>query len=442
MKVAIAADGHHFQSFMKNYDSLHDLGKILQRIKHDNSPDILLMAGDMFDFKKTPTAYVRHYEGEGLMIRVRNILRSFEVPVYAIRGNHEKEEVLRGLEQTVENFHYVKNDWRKFNGVSIYFMDTHYEGGLYEPEVVSQIVKQVASTAVNTDETKILLCHETLAPFDNSLPKKVIGDTAKIFDWVFNGHMHFWNRSTYGLNNVITLPSVLPSKLRFGKYRIEQYTWQCQDEKPKFEKRDSPFGYVILDTERKEVKFCRFVPSRKTVEIAVETTDLTLKEVIKRFRRILDDIKGREDKDSLIILPEIHGDANFITAFVKNVFSDFPDLSVEELRINTTAKIVTASGKVVSPPLLTPEQLFEDIEKELPEIRNRLIEELGTEVEIKVLGRILRNIREYEFLEKIPPRTTTRLENLLGEIISQLEGIEKPETFLDDLKSIIKRVKE
>ena len=115
---------------------------------------------------------------------------------------------------------------------------------------------------------------------------------------------------------------------------------------------------------------------------------------------------------------------------------------MEELRINTASKIVTASGRTISPPLLTPEQVFEDTEKELPDIRRRIVEELGTEVEIKVLGRILRNIREHEFLEKIPPRTTTRLENLLGEIISQLEGIEKPETFEDDLKSIIKRVKE
>jgi len=69
----------------------------------------------MFNFKKTPTAYLRHYEREGLMTRVRKILKEFGTPVYAIRGNHEKEEILTGLKQTGENFHYVKNDWRKFN---------------------------------------------------------------------------------------------------------------------------------------------------------------------------------------------------------------------------------------------------------------------------------------------------------------------------------------
>lgn len=67
MKLAIISDGHLFQSFMQNYDPLLDLKTILQKIK-DNAADALLVAGDMFDFKKTQTAYLRHYEGEGLMI--------------------------------------------------------------------------------------------------------------------------------------------------------------------------------------------------------------------------------------------------------------------------------------------------------------------------------------------------------------------------------------
>ncbi|MDH5266214.1 MAG: metallophosphoesterase [Candidatus Bathyarchaeota archaeon] len=442
MKLAIIADGHLFQGFMKNYDPLRDLKTIMQKISKENAPDMLLMAGDMFDFKKTATAYLRHYEGEGLMISIRNIFQSFGVPVYVIRGNHEKEEVLRSLDQTVENFHYVKNDWREFNGVSIYFMDTHFEGELYEPEVVAQIIRQITSASVKADKTKILLCHETFAPYENSLPKKVIEDVKKIFDWIVNGHMHFWNPSAYGLKNVMTLSSVLPSRVILGKYWIEQYTWQCTDEKPKFEKRDSPFGYTIVDTEKKQVKLHHFTPSRKTVEISVETTNLTLKEVMARFREVLRVIKGREDKDSLVILPEIHGDASFITTFVKDVFKDYAELSIEELRINTTSKIITASGKVISPPLLTPEQLFEDVAGEFQEIRKKLMEELEADIEINILRKILRNIRENELLEKIPSRTTTRLENLLEEIISQLKDIKKTETFEDDFKSIIKRVKE
>lgn len=315
-------------------------------------------------------------------------------------------------------------------------------GELYEPEVVSQIIRQITSTSEKARGIKILLSHETFAPFENSLPKEVIEDAKKIFDWVVNGHMHFWNSSTYGLKNVVTLPSALPSRVIMGKYWTEQYTWSSIDQKPKSEKRDSPFGYVILDTDNQEVKFHPFTPSRKVVEISVETTNLSLKEVIKRFREVLDKIKAREDKDSLIILPEIHGDASFVTMFVKDVFKDYTELSIEELRINTRPKIVTASGKVIPPPRLTPEQVFEDIQREFPEIRKKLMEELETEIDFNVFRKILSSIRENELLEKIPPRTTTRLEFLLNEIISQLKDIEKPETFEDDMKSVIKRVKE
>jgi hypothetical protein len=190
------------------------------------------------------------------------------------------------------------------------------------------------------------------------------------------------------------------------------------------------------------MEFCPFTPSKNIVEISVETTDLTLSEVIRRFRQILEKIREREDKDSLIILPEIHGDANFVTIFIKDVLKDYTDLNLEDLRINTTTKIVTASGKVVSPPVLTPEQLFEDIEKELPELRRKLIAELEVDIDVSVFRKILNDIRGSEILERMPPRTTTRLENLLEILLSELKDIQEPETFEDDSKSIIKRVKE
>ena len=110
MRLAIIGDGHLFQSFMSSYDPLNDLKIVLEKVKSEN-PDALLMAGDMFDVKKTPGTFLRHYEGEGLTITVRQILRNFGLPIFSIRGNHEKEEVLRGLTQTVENFHYKNNEW-------------------------------------------------------------------------------------------------------------------------------------------------------------------------------------------------------------------------------------------------------------------------------------------------------------------------------------------
>jgi hypothetical protein len=149
-----------------------------------------------------------------------------------------------------------------------------------------------------------------------------------------------------------------------------------------------------------------------------------------------------EDRDSLIVLPEVFGEASFVTTFIKDVLRDYTDLNLEDLRINTTPKIITASGKAITAPLLTPEQVFTELEKELPKISEKLQAELQMDIDSTKLRKILDNIRNNELLEKVPPRTTTRLENLLDIISPELMSAEKPETYEDDLKSIVKRVKE
>ena len=53
---------------------------------------------------KTETIYLRHYEGEGHMVKIREIFRIFGKPMYAIRGNHDKDEILKGLEQYSQKF--------------------------------------------------------------------------------------------------------------------------------------------------------------------------------------------------------------------------------------------------------------------------------------------------------------------------------------------------
>jgi predicted phosphodiesterase len=442
MKLAVIADGHLFQSFMRNYDPLNDFKIALEKIKNENAPDALLMAGDMFDVKKTPGTYLRHYEGEGLTISIREILKKFGLPIFAIRGNHEREEVLKGLTQTVENFHYKNNEWEILDHVTIYFMGSHFEGDFYEPEAVAGIIQQLSAPTKTLKRSKLLLCHETFAPLPNCLPAIVIKDAKKTFDWILNGHMHFWSERAYRLEKVVTLPALLPSKVVLGKYWVEQFRWRHTTDEPELEKRDSPYGYTVLDTEKGLIEFCPFHPSKKIVEVSIEATGLTLGEAIKRFRSVLEKIRTMEDKDTFIILPEVYGEASFVTTFIKDIFKDYTDLNLEDLRINTTPKITTASGKVVTPPLLTPEQVFTELEKELPNISDKLKSELQMDIEPAKLKTILNNIRKNELLEKIPPRTTTRLENLLDVIILELKDFEKPETYEDNLKNIVKRVKE
>jgi len=444
MKIAFISDAHLFQTFMENYDSLSDFERALNEMKQ-KQPDLILMAGDMFDYKKTATTYLRHYEGEGLMIRVRRILKKIKTPIYAIRGNHEKEEVLIGLEQTVDNFHYVKNDWVDFNGTSIYFMDTHFSGELYEPSVVSQILQQVVSSippARKVSRTRIILTHETFAPFTNSLPREIINKISKVFTWVVNGHMHMWNPKAYGLKNVISLPALLPSRVVLGKYWMEKYEWKNEEDKPKLLTQESPFGYVLLDVESGKLQFYPFIPSKKIVEVSIDVTNLSIKNVIDRFKEVLEKIKKRKDKDALIILPEIHGYASFMTSFIDGICREYPELNIGELRNNTTPKMITPSGKIISPPTLNVEELFANVKEEVLKMADSLSEKVGFEVTPEIVKKILDGLYETELLEKPPSRTTTRLENLFGEFLSKIPGIDKPETFEDNLKDLIKKVKE
>jgi hypothetical protein len=323
-------------------------------------------------------------------------------------------------------------------------MDTHFEGELYEPPVISQILQKVISSislTENIGKMKIILTHETFAPFNNSLPKGIIEEISKIFTWVINGHMHMWDSKAYGLKNVITLPSLLPSRVVLGRYWMEKYDWESIANKPKLLTQESPFGYVLLDIEAGKIEFYPFIPSRKIVEISIDVTNLSIKNVIDRFKRVLDEIKERKDKDSLIILPELHGYTSFVTSFVEEVFKRYPELSIEELRNNAIPKIITSSGKIISPPTLNVEEMFTNVREELLQMVSDLSEKTGIEITSEMVKKIFEALSETELLEKPPARTMTRVEILFNEILSKIPNIDKPEAFEVHLKDLIKRVK-
>ena len=64
-----------------------------------HKPGLLLIAGDIFDYRKTLRTYVRRYEGEGYTMEIRKLLQDFDKPIYAVRENHERD-----LENHVGNY--------------------------------------------------------------------------------------------------------------------------------------------------------------------------------------------------------------------------------------------------------------------------------------------------------------------------------------------------
>jgi len=448
VKIAVISDAHLFQTFTQNYDSVKDFERAIEEIKSTVAPDMLFLAGDIFDYKKTESIYVRHYEGEGQMMRVRQIFEKFGRPVYAIRGNHDKEEILKGLEQTVKNFHYVRNDVKNFGEFSVCFMDSFYETGGYGTESLERmqsLLKEAVAKGKQWKNPLILLCHETFAPYDNAVPDSAVKLLKKNFDLVLDGHMHLWNQNTYDSSNIICLPSLLPSKIAKGKYSGEQYEWNSTDTIFATKVLDSPFGYVVVDTQSNKSEPHSFTPSKKIIEVSLDVTGLSLEESRKRLRTVLTEIYKRDDKGSLIVLPELRGSISFSPLYLEDIRDDFPELYVETIRYEKATLSTGFQPQVVSAPTLTVEQLYEKMKSEIPNLLTE-IRAKGVKLEGKVLEAILDELLAKELIEKSAsiPQTRTRLQMILSPVIEELgKGLElkKPSNLEDNMMSLLKMVR-
>lgn len=448
MKIAIISDAHLFQTFVEDYDSVKDLEKAIELIKTKTDPDMLFLGGDMFDYKKTETIYLRHYEGESYMMKIRKIIENFGKPVYAIKGNHDKEEILKGLEQTVDNFHYAKNDVKNFGKFAVCFMDSFYETGGYGATIVNDIedlLEKALSKLHKWNNTSILLCHETFAPYDSAIPDNLVEIIKKNFDLVINGHMHLWNPKTYNSDHLVCLPSLLPSKIAKGKYSMEKYDWL--PDKSKFEKNEtvSPFGYVTLDTKTKTVQLHQLTPSKRIVQITLDVSGLSLEESRKRMKKMFSEINERADKTSLIVLPELKGESSFSPLHIDGIKEDFPDLHIESIRYQEITLKTTFESKTLSRPILTIEQLHEEMIKETPAIRKE-IKAKGIEIDEKALRTLLKELLYEEIISKSSStqQTRTRIRNVLSPTIEALGNSVKhrrPENFEDNLGSLLKMVR-
>jgi predicted phosphodiesterase len=309
VRILFVSDAHIFQTPAVGYDPIPDFKKACE-LMIELHPDIVVFAGDMFDYKRSVSSFVRWFEGEERMISVRPLLEKLGAEIYAIRGNHEREEILRGIAQTVKNFRYVADGNLPLDGVQIWFLDTRYEKG---PNEAGKSLEEVCRKAREYEGMKILVTHESLEG-RNAIPESALELASRTFDFVFNGHCHIW-RKHERYQNIHSLPALLPSGLRLGSYWIERWIWEAKAETFRIDKRDAPFGMVLLDTAETSARFIPLELSKKIVEISVGTDGLTLAEVKRRFDEILGKL------DNAIVFPEIYGTVGFppeaISQFLK-----------------------------------------------------------------------------------------------------------------------------
>jgi DNA repair exonuclease SbcCD nuclease subunit len=449
VKICVISDAHLFQTFTESYDSVSDFQRAISQIMSAESPDALFLAGDMFDAKKTETLYLRHYEGEGHMIRIREMFEKFGKPIYAIEGNHDRQEILDGLAQTVENFHFAGNSVVTFGEMPVCFMNSFYEtGGTYEADIIQRMKEfldqSVAKVAKNGGKPA-LLCHETFEPYEGAIPASIVGLLKKNFRLVLNGHMHFWKPNAYNSPHIACLPSLLPSKIVKGRYSMEHFEWHEGTTNYEKSDADSPYGYVVLDTKSAEVKVRQFVPSKRIAEVTLHSTSLSLEEARRRLRVLLSDLDKRHDKDDLIILPELKGSLTFSPLYLENVREEFPQLHVEDIRYKETNLVATLGSASLTAPTLTVEQLFAKLTANLPQIVNE-IRAKGIQADEKAVGEVLHALFDEELIVKSQAvqQNRTRLQLVLTPVIDALtrsEGLKRPPEFEDNLVNLLKMVR-
>jgi DNA repair exonuclease SbcCD nuclease subunit len=436
----IISDGHLLQSYMGSYDVISDFKKALnQALKL--SPDAILIAGDMFDKRKTESSDVRHPEGEEAMMKIREIFENIKIPIYAIRGNHEDERILQGLQQTVPNFHYSGDKWEKIGITQIYFMNTRYEAEFYDEKILETDVNNILEDVNKRSRTQkttnsILLCHEWITGEEGTYPKELLTKLLEKFTWVFDGHMHFYAKGHLNSKNLICLPSLLPSRLRIGKYWTEYYSWEAKSESYVCKEKASPFGFVELNVGEGPILH-RFDPSVQIINLEIDVTGLDLQKVRARLKQVLDDIDKRPDKDKLIVLPSIIGSCSFSASLLEDICRAYETLNIQKL-VDMSGKISPFAPKVaVKRPLLTVDQLKEEILKNYPELIKAL-KKVGISPSVTDVREICKALNENPYvLQKCSGPVHQHLTNLLETITKELESKKLVKNFPTDFISFL-----
>ena len=423
-KFVVMGDAHLLQSYIGAYNPILDFENIFQKITK-LSPDFILIAGDMFDKRKTETSDVRHPEGEAAMMKIREIFDNFGAPIYAICGNHEDERVLQGLQQTVKNFHYSGDSWERLGSTDVYFMNTRYEAEYYDEKLLEAHVSNILEGTKRRRKGKkrkpsILLCHEWFAKEGVTYPRELLQKLLKKFSWVLNGHMHFYAKNYLSYNNLVCLPSLLPSRVLLGKYWTEFYSWKAKAGEYACKARESPFGFVELEI-GKEPVFHRFDPSVEIVDIEIDVTGLGLQKVRARLKQILNDMNERADREKLIILPSVMGSCSFSPSLLEDICKAYETLNIQKLR-DRTGKVSPFAPKVaVKRPILTVDQLKEEILRRYPELIKAL-RKARLKLSITDAREICKALTEDPYiLRKSPGPVHQHMANILEAVTKELE---------------------
>ncbi len=331
-KVVLVSDAHLLiqAEWVDEEDKLSSFGeKVLEEFKMvteliiRQNPDIIIMAGDMFDYKMKSGHKIAFREGEKYMLRIEEVIGKMldetGSEIYAIKGNHDSAPTLRRLQLKFRGkFHYIKNEARELLGYKFYFMDTHYKPYSY-------------SINQDIEVCDYLVIHEQI-PIDNmpGVSRDFLEYATKRCKLIFNGHMHRFERGVLGFNNIILLPALIPSQETKNAWTIK-YELDPSNETFNENKRDSPFGFVVFNPDSNKCEYIRYTPDLRYVLINLIGGDQFkygeyLNGLFNQLREYY------RDYDRLLVWIETDADRIICQRKIKEVINQYPEIRVLEVK--------------------------------------------------------------------------------------------------------------
>jgi len=206
-----------------------------------------------------------------------------------------------------------------------------------------------------------------------------------------------------------------------GKYWTESYSWDSKNEECDHRSRQSPFGFVELEIGKGPVLH-RINPAVQIVNLEIDATDLSLPKVRERLRQTLDNINKRSDRDRLVVLPSVMGSCSFPATLLEDICKAYETLNVQKLRDRTGRVSPFAPKVAVKCPILTVDQLREEILKNYPQMVKAL-SKAGFEITTTNLREICKALIESPYvLQKSSGPVHQHISNILETVTEELEN--------------------
>jgi predicted phosphodiesterase len=345
------------------------------------SPDVIVFVGDIFDTRTQSGQRVTHREAEKYMPIVRNILKELTksgCKIYALRGNHDSEPVLKSLENALGNaFTYANNQVISFGDLRLSFLNTHYVSGNYEIPV-EEIPR----------EGDVLFMHESVSIGTiPGLSKENLEKICKMFKFVFNGHMHFYAENVHGIPNLYNIPAFIPSRRIKNNWMVK---YRFENGKIKSEKQESPFGYVMFDGNN--VKFRKYNPLQ--IVVLVELIGKSVDDFLVGIKEIYTLLEERKDKEKLRVWIKTNADKITIERIIWPQVSKYPHIK--------TLEIESERPEVLRVPVPKIEEEFGEVAFTRDELIDKLLSTLEKN-QANIVRKIFNEIFTPQLLQSLNP---------------------------------------